>query len=718
MPTDLDLEELAQAIKRAENPFDSDKVLKARDRILDVQEIHRRDQELLASELEEVRKSGRSRGILVTGVSGSGKSHLIARLYTERPKDVLFFQVQALPGGTAWLKHIVQCIVSDLEQPICPEDGSRQIVLLIKHFIKGTKQETAAAGKPVDNLQQLDMALESRQQQIRASMPDPVAGEVLKVLVNLWKWQSPPSRRRRGHETNEKIELAVRWLKGSMLEAEELRLIGVNQNFGTTKESGQADYLAALRVFGILTRGQAPIILVFDQLDTSESNTINSLGNQLLHLIGSESAAPNYLIVTAGVREQMDGFVSERIITPAVADVIFKTRIDLPSLDIGQCESIVKKRLAGLLTPKERQLLPIEADSLFPFTRPFLVSRLAGPIKPPARQVITAFRAVFRELKDSVSVDWFRKWPSVLPLGPGLDGVPPPSPKIVSFLTEELGKRVAKHNEAKVTGPMDDDLLAATIRILVKTTHANGPLALSELPTGQYRTPAPSFFGVRSNPDGEVLVGVVANSKGSGNSLKAVLVKVKEFLEPAHPERAVLLVRDSRAKQIGSLTVCEGLIAELGETGRFALQPVRTTDIVLLKALDELRRDVRDLVVPPTSTHGLYQVKEEDFSHFLAQSEAFLNFSVVVAVKALSGADSSDVEIRSKAKAFIRARIETKKIYGFAEIARQWANLHDRDQASHKDRQVLDAAVSSLQSEGVLLNVGSGVNRLLKKSKA
>jgi len=99
---------LVNLLRQAENPFDSYKVLTARDSVVDVPEIHQREFEKLNAELDKVRKSGKSRGVLVTGIAGSGKSHLIARLYNERPKEALFFQVQALPGGTAWFRQILQ----------------------------------------------------------------------------------------------------------------------------------------------------------------------------------------------------------------------------------------------------------------------------------------------------------------------------------------------------------------------------------------------------------------------------------------------------------------------------------------------------------------------------------------------------------------------------------------------------------------------------------
>ena len=65
---------------------------------------------------------GESRGVLVTGVAGSGKSHLVARLYSDRPKDVLFFQIEALLGGTHWLKHIVQCVARELGAAVLGND--------------------------------------------------------------------------------------------------------------------------------------------------------------------------------------------------------------------------------------------------------------------------------------------------------------------------------------------------------------------------------------------------------------------------------------------------------------------------------------------------------------------------------------------------------------------------------------------------------------------
>ena len=241
---------LANLLRQAENPFDSYKVLTARDSVVDVPEIHQREFEKLNAELDKVKKSGKSRGVLVKGIAGSGKSHLIARLYNERPKEALFFQVQALPGGTAWFRQILQCIVSDLEQPISREEETPQLIMLIRHFIDGVRHELGRSNKSGYSFDTLNRALDARQHQIQKTIPSPLVQDVLAVLANLWKWQAPSTRAKKASQTTRKTDLAVQWLKAVMIDEDDLAEIGAYQNLGANEDAGQLDYLNVLRVFG------------------------------------------------------------------------------------------------------------------------------------------------------------------------------------------------------------------------------------------------------------------------------------------------------------------------------------------------------------------------------------------------------------------------------------------------------------------------------------
>ncbi len=345
----LNADKIYQIIKREANPFDTDKVLRARDSICDAPDVHKEAYRKLTEELAKARATGASRSVLVTGVAGSGKSHLIARLYRDRPEGVLFFQIQALPGGTHWFRHIAQCVVSDLEQPVSHKDPSPQLNLLVEHFIGAARSNLTLQAGRKPTLKELMWALEENRRQLVFMIPDPIVADILNVLRIFWRMEAPFGRALRlSQSKKERFRyLAYQWLKGMMIEDDELSLIGAKRNFASDPESGQTNFHTALRVFGALTKGRAPMILVFDQLDTMEPETVNSLGNQLLTLVGSDAVAPNFFIIIAGVDQQINDFIDNKIITQAVADVLFKTRLELPALKPEQSLKIVEQRVTA-----------------------------------------------------------------------------------------------------------------------------------------------------------------------------------------------------------------------------------------------------------------------------------------------------------------------------------------------------------------------------------
>jgi hypothetical protein len=705
--------QIAGRIREAENPFDSDKVRKARDVITDVPDIHEKAYRNLESELQRVRRSRVSRGVLITGVAGSGKSHLISRLYRGRPGDVLFFQIEALPGGKGWLKQILQCIVNDLEQPVGPENQKIQLGVLIRHLIGGVKAELGIASGAKLNFDHLNKALEARCRQIERTIPDPLVRDVLHVLAELYRWQAPFSSK--DPERGKKTRLAIQWLKGAMIDDEELSLIGVRSNFGDDAESGYVSHLTVLRVFGMLTVGQAPIILAFDQLDTMEEATINSLGNQLLELIGSSAAAPNYLVVTAGVVEQMDIFLKDRIVTNAVADVIFKTRIDLMALGMEDCRKIVEKRLDGLLTPGQRAKLPAAADGLFPFTDEFLAQRLTGPIKPSPRGAIKVARSAFDEIQERATPEWVSTWPAVSPLVDFQSPQSPPGAEIVSeFLLQEFGKNVSELSAAEALGPIDQDYLSDAIRVLLASCERKSPFILLDVAKAFLPAPAESMFGVTKVSNPSLTVWVVVENRGHWKTVGAALKKMNEFLKRENRTQALLFLRDSAAKKMTNWAKCNEQIAGLMKTGRFKSVTVEKDDILALRSLDKMRRDVPDFVIPASRNHSQYKVTEEDYSDFLVNSGRFFDLSLFREAD-LFLENQVPGPPPSEAGVFVLARIEAKKIYAYDQMVVDWAHHHGRSTVEEDDRRTIESTVTGLVAKKKIEDTGKGEHRILKK---
>ncbi len=706
---------LANLLKLAENPFDSYKVLTARDSVVDVPEIHQKEFKKLSAELDKVRKGGKSRGALVTGIAGSGKSHLIARLYNERPKEALFFQVQALPGGTAWFRHILQCIVSDLERPISREEAAPQLVMLIRHFIDGVRHELGRSNKSSYSLDTLNRALDARQHQIQKTIPSPLVQDVLAVLVNLWKWQAPSTRAKKASQTIRKTDLAVQWLKAMMIDEADLSEIGARQNLGANEETGQLDYFNVLRVFGYLTVGQAPIILYFDQLDTMEAETINSLGDQLLHLIGSDAAAPNYLVVTAGVREEVSKFLTDKIIKQAVADVIFRTEFDLPALTMDQCLKIVERRLEQVIPHSQIKSFPDLADELFPFTRAFLEARLKGPIKPSPRGVLKVAKSTFDEIIAEIDHEWLKAWPHVPCLTDDVSpGGPPPVQFIDEFLEEEFIKKLNARLQQKMTGPVDGDLLAETIHRLLRICDERSQLKIVDLPKGVYKKPTNSFFALTIDVTGIGVVGIVVNNKNHAGSMKACLSRCLQFLSGLDQKHKIIMGRDELSKAIENWPSCMSLVGDLAATTRFLQTKFEASEIATLLALDELRKEVPDLVIPSSKVHDVYQVTQDDFLHFLGGNDRLQRLPFLVNVREFL-AKREPPPPSPNVVNFVKARVEAKCIIAFKELVTEWANHNERVKPMTSDVEEIDRSTEVLCSKGLIASLGRGEKRILKK---
>jgi len=563
----------------------------------------------------------------------------------------------------------------------------------------------------------LNRALDARRRQIQKTIPDPSAGEVLTVLVNLWKWQAPFTKAKKAAQTRRKTDLAIQWLKAAMIDDDDLSEIGVRENLGTQEEGGQSAYLNVLRLFGHLTVGQAPIILYFDQLDTMETETINSLGDQLLHLIGSDAAAPNYLVVTAGVREEISKFRTEGIIKQAVADVIFKSELELPALTMDQCLRIVEKRLQDVLSSSERKILPDAADCLFPFTKDFLESKLRGPIKPSPRRVLKIAGSIFDEMIAKVSPGWLQEWPDVSSLA--IDGAPkqpPPPQSINGFLTGELGKKIGARRTVKVTGPVDGDLLTETIRRLLKVCESDD-LKVAILPKYPYKKPTESFFGIGTTDAGSRIAGIVINNKNHGGSMKACLNRSLEFLRRFHGGHTIILCRDSQSKKIDTWPSCVEPLEALMATDRFAQAWFEEAEIARILALDDLRREVPDLVIPASTSHDHHQVTDEEFSRFLRETDWLLNLPFFDSVRNVLGERKPLVATKTSfdAENFVRARVEAKCIIAFKELVIEWANHNDRVTPLPNDQEEVERAAEILSNKGLLLSIGDGAKRILKR---
>ena len=119
---------------------------------------------------------------------------------------------------------------------------------------------------------------------------------------------------------NGTARLAVRWLTGDRLEAEELRRFDL-QPTETDLEAVDAHEERGLRVLVVLTEiareGKRPFILCLDQVDVLSEEQIDAL-TKFLHVL--LDAAKNLLTIFCGVQETLLPFVHRKVIAVATWD--------------------------------------------------------------------------------------------------------------------------------------------------------------------------------------------------------------------------------------------------------------------------------------------------------------------------------------------------------------------------------------------------------------
>jgi len=708
--------DLIAAVRDAPNPFDGYKVSRAREAIIDVPEIHSRIYERLSKELEQVRKTGESRGVLIKGVAGSGKSHLLARLFQQRTEDVLFFQVEPLPGNAAgWLKHILQCIVQDLQHPAFPDTPEPQLTILIKHMMKGARGRCRSTGGT--DFKALDKVLQETISRISREISDPLVDDILSALVNIWKWNAPFGSGR--EERQKKTALTIRWLKGCMIDQDELQYLGLTRNLGDDAQAGDQAYLSALRVIGMLTLGQAPIVLVFDQLDSMSDATMNSFGSQLLHLIGSDAAAPNYLIVTAGIQEQVEKFERENIIPQGAVDVLFKTELELPALQPQDCEKIVAKRMQTILTAARRSLLPPLAAGLFPFTAEYLRERLSGPIAPSPRRALKIARSAFDEIQEQISEQWIESWPQVKPLTDFSVSLPAPTEKqIEAFLNQELESLIHEARLTRTADPIDGDLLINILISLIELTGDHGPFQALRLPVASHQAPSTAFAAVCLRREPERSGVVLVENRGHWATVSAVLQRLVQFCNRFSRPEKVFFIRDRRAKPMDNWKQTQARLSELRQTGRLVQIDLDDTEVIELWAMNKLREEQPDLIIPSSSGHSDYQVEREDIARFFLQTNRTADRKPFREI--LQGLSQPPVRAGSRppevdsAKSFIYARVKVKKFYEYDKCLSEWVRHQGRVNPDAADTQIFQTAVEELVQERRLLPPEGGILKAIR----
>ncbi|MCG9892903.1 MAG: 3'-5' exonuclease, partial [Thermosynechococcaceae cyanobacterium MS004] len=357
----LQLEQNRLRLKQQPNPFSSTRVDSPFQSFTDAHNIYAAEYIRLKSILIEIQQdpNAQSKGVVVIGEAGTGKTHLMMRLAQDvlSTNRVLFVRQPTNAGSVQY--HIYSRILESLIQT-ADDQGHTQLDLLLIRSIRQILRripETDQIGKDKDILTALEAEslekLGGETTEVKRSRWDHIEKRVLEwwaqhhstagyrqqILHGILRFcrYTDPKRR----------EIFRHWLSTGELTDDESKTFGLSA--WDDNDNREEFSLQATQVFGELSRLDQPLILVFDQLEGLwlEGNRpiLLRFGEVLKEIF---THVPNSLIILTLFPDRWNHFKNDfdSSITERVSQYILQLKRPLPE----QLTDILNLRLENLDT--------------------------------------------------------------------------------------------------------------------------------------------------------------------------------------------------------------------------------------------------------------------------------------------------------------------------------------------------------------------------------
>lgn len=367
-----------QIIRREVNPFDPatfkpGNFWHEQQPALNVNSIHQEAIAQIEGILDQIAKDHRTRTLVLYGDSGSGKSHLLARLKQTLNAKAFFTYIGPWPDSDFIWRHILRQTVDSL---LYVPQGQQESQLLL--WLKGLSvfREQGVArwvlGERLNFIRHL-----------RATYPAGIynAKEFFGVLYDLANPELYP--------------LACDWLRGDDLDEDDLKQLGVKHTIDN--ENAAQNILAN---FGRISAQPQPIVLCFDQLDNIPRLPDKSIDLQALFSVNSSihnQLLKNFLVIISIITNTLKQN-GKRIQTADRARV--DAVIPLKTITLEQAEALWKSRLA----PLHQQAEPQPAEPIYPLNQQALFEKFPGGKTLP-RSALMLGRNLFQEYKAKLVID-------------------------------------------------------------------------------------------------------------------------------------------------------------------------------------------------------------------------------------------------------------------------------------------------------------------------
>lgn len=362
-----------QILRRAVNPFDPATFKPGnfwhehQDLLLEVTSIHADVLSEIEAVLAQVTHDHRTRTLLLTGDSGSGKSYLLGRLKRILNPKAFFAYIEPFPDSDAIWRHVLRYTVDSLLQTPAGQTDS-QLLLWLKSLSVFAQWDIT------------QWVLTERQRFIRklkSAYPSGIfnATEFFGVLYDLLN--------------PELYFIACEWLRGDDLDDESLALLKVKQSIDSEDAAQKI-----LSNFGRIAAETQPIVLCFDQLDNIARTSDGIIDLQALYSVNSSihnQGLKNFCIVISIITNTL----RQNLTRVQPAD---RARIDhqiaLRPITLSQAADLWTSRLA----PLHQQAEPKPESPIFPFAASVLDQKFPGGKTFP-RNVLELGRRLLQRYK-------------------------------------------------------------------------------------------------------------------------------------------------------------------------------------------------------------------------------------------------------------------------------------------------------------------------------
>ncbi|MGH7172698.1 MAG: AAA family ATPase, partial [Gemmataceae bacterium] len=428
------------------NPFLDNRINDPSANDVDVDAIHQSAFARLTRLAREACDSRRGVGVVLWGEAGIGKSHLLSRLarWAKRDNQACFayqHNLQAAPERLprSLLNSVVNILTGGRDRHFMETDlfdlVHASLLDAVQHKLGGYTwpQLENAYGRLVERLGTSDLP--------GATVIDRT---VWKVLFQFFRSAYRANRRK---EDGSAASLAVRWLSGQALDAEEARVLELPPPPRAEESVALLDNQQIKQVLVALTRLAAskkrPFVLVFDQVDNLDEEQAAALARFLEALIDS---SPNLLVVTAGVKDTLVRWHQNRVIQESAWDRLAQMEIMLQRLNPAEAEAIIEARLGNVLDPfADIELVQKRRreDALFPLGAAWRQRFFGDRIEIRPRDAISWAREGWQQQQELLArhdpLDWLRRWPRDGDPGPGR-----PDEPTTEEITEAVDRKIAE----------------------------------------------------------------------------------------------------------------------------------------------------------------------------------------------------------------------------------------------------------------------------------